>query len=192
MVSYRVIGTSTPRVDGVDKVTGKALYSADFPLTGVLWGKVLHSPHAHARIVSIDTSAARALPGVVAVITGQADYLAWSDYGFNSLSEVMVANTAFLQKSADAVRRFVAATQRGWTESRDNPDAAVDAQIKLNPNNFSREIISAALAGTLKNVDGPNTQGRPWGEMTLTAILSSCSSIARPWEKRSSPDLTMP
>ncbi len=100
------------------------------------------------------------------VITGQADYLAWSDFGFNSLSEVMVANTAFLQKNADAVRRFVAASQRGWTEARDDPDAAVDAQIKLNPNNFSREIIKGALVGSLKNVDGPNTQGRPWGEMT--------------------------
>jgi CO/xanthine dehydrogenase Mo-binding subunit len=70
MVTYRVIGTSTPRVDGVEKVTGTAVYAADVPLTNVLWGKVLHSPHAHARIVSIDTSAARALPGVVAVITG--------------------------------------------------------------------------------------------------------------------------
>lgn len=70
MVSYRVIGTSTPRVDGVAKVTGKALFSADIPLSGVLWGRVLHSPHSHARIISIDTAAARDLPGVRAVITG--------------------------------------------------------------------------------------------------------------------------
>jgi CO/xanthine dehydrogenase Mo-binding subunit len=70
MVSYRVIGQPVPRVDGVAKVTGRALYAADVQLPGVLWGKVLHSPYSHARIVSIDTSAARALPGVQAVITG--------------------------------------------------------------------------------------------------------------------------
>jgi CO/xanthine dehydrogenase Mo-binding subunit len=57
-------------VDGVEKVTGSAVYTSDLPLEGVLWGKVLYSPHAHARIVNIDTSAARALPGVLAVITG--------------------------------------------------------------------------------------------------------------------------
>jgi NitT/TauT family transport system substrate-binding protein len=99
------------------------------------------------------------------VINGQADYLAWADYGFNSLAEVMVGNTGFLQKNADAVRRFVAASQRGWREATATPDAAVDAQLKLAPNNFSREIISGALVATLKNVDGPNTQGKPWGEM---------------------------
>ena len=70
MVSYRVIGQSTPRTDGVAKVTGKARYAADVALPGTLWGKVLHSPYAHARIVSIDTAAAARLPGVHAVITG--------------------------------------------------------------------------------------------------------------------------
>ena len=41
----------------------------------------------------------------------------------------------------------------------------MDAQIKLAPNNFNREVISGAMVATLKNVDGPNTQGKPWGEM---------------------------
>ncbi|HLF77449.1 MAG TPA: xanthine dehydrogenase family protein molybdopterin-binding subunit [Dehalococcoidia bacterium] len=68
--SYEVIGKAIPRVDGPAKVTGQATYAADVKLPGVLWGKCLYSPHAHARIVSIDTSAARALPGVHAVITG--------------------------------------------------------------------------------------------------------------------------
>jgi carbon-monoxide dehydrogenase large subunit len=70
MVAYRVIGRPTPRVDGVEKVTGDAHYTADVALPGTLWGKALHSPYAHARIVSVDTSRARALPGVHAVITG--------------------------------------------------------------------------------------------------------------------------
>ena len=69
MVS-NVVGRSTPRVDGIEKVTGKAAYTADFPIEGLLWGKALHSPYAHARIINIDMSAARSLPGVFAVITG--------------------------------------------------------------------------------------------------------------------------
>ena len=69
-MAMQVIGKSTPRVDGVAKVTGQAAYTADLPREGVLWGKTLHSPYAHARIVRIDTSAAAALPGVVAVLTG--------------------------------------------------------------------------------------------------------------------------
>ncbi len=63
MVTYRVMGTNTPRVDGVDKVTGARRYAADYALPGTLWGKVLHSPYAHARIVRIDASAARKVPG---------------------------------------------------------------------------------------------------------------------------------
>ena len=66
---FKWIGTRPVRPDGVDKVTGRAAYGADFALPGMLWGKVLRSPHAHARIVSIDTSVSRDLAGVHAVIT---------------------------------------------------------------------------------------------------------------------------
>jgi CO/xanthine dehydrogenase Mo-binding subunit len=66
---YRVIGTRPVRPDGVDKVTGRAMYGADVQLPRLLFGKVLRSPLAHARIKSIDTSKAAALPGVHAVIT---------------------------------------------------------------------------------------------------------------------------
>jgi xanthine dehydrogenase molybdenum-binding subunit len=66
---YKVIGTRPVRPDGVDKVTGRAQYGADIRLTGMLYGKVLRSPHAHARIVRIDTTRAATLPGVKAVVT---------------------------------------------------------------------------------------------------------------------------
>ena len=66
---YRVIGTRPVRHDGVDKVTGAARYGADINLPGMLHAKILRSPHSHARIVSIDTSKAEALPGVMAVAT---------------------------------------------------------------------------------------------------------------------------
>ena len=65
------IGKRTPRPDGADKVTGRAAYAADTNMPGMIWGKVLRSPHAHARIKSIDTSKAEALPGVHAVITSK-------------------------------------------------------------------------------------------------------------------------
>jgi xanthine dehydrogenase molybdenum-binding subunit len=68
---YKVIGTRPIRHDGVDKVTGRAKYGADINLTGMLHGAVLRSPHAHARILSIDTSKAEALPGVHAVVTSK-------------------------------------------------------------------------------------------------------------------------
>jgi xanthine dehydrogenase molybdenum-binding subunit len=68
---YKVIGTRPIRPDGVDKVTGRALYGNDIHLAGTLYGKFLRSPHAHALIKSIDTSAAEKLPGVTAVVTGK-------------------------------------------------------------------------------------------------------------------------
>lgn len=65
----KIVGTRPPRPDGVDKVTGRARFGADYNLPGQLIGKVLRSPHAHARIKSIDVSAALAHPGVKAALT---------------------------------------------------------------------------------------------------------------------------
>lgn len=71
MRQFRHVGTRPVRPDGVDKVTGKALYGPDFKAPGMLWGAILRSPHPHARIISIDTRKAEALPGVKAVATGK-------------------------------------------------------------------------------------------------------------------------
>jgi CO/xanthine dehydrogenase Mo-binding subunit len=67
----QVVGKPTPRVEGELKVTGKALYSADFNLPGTLWGRCLRSPIPYGRIRRIDASKAWQVPGVKAVITGQ-------------------------------------------------------------------------------------------------------------------------
>jgi xanthine dehydrogenase molybdenum-binding subunit len=67
---FRVIGTRPIRHDGLDKVTGRAKYGADYALPGMLHGKVLRSPHAHARIKSINCEEALKQPGVFAVVTG--------------------------------------------------------------------------------------------------------------------------
>jgi xanthine dehydrogenase molybdenum-binding subunit len=66
---YNVIGTRPVRHDGVDKVTGRAKYGADVRMAGMLYGAMLRSPHAHAKIRRIDTVKAEALPGVRAVVT---------------------------------------------------------------------------------------------------------------------------
>ncbi len=66
---FKVIGTRPIRHDGVDKVTGRALYGADVQLAGLLHGRIVRSPHAHARIRGIDVRKAAALPGVEAIVT---------------------------------------------------------------------------------------------------------------------------
>jgi len=68
---YDVVGKPLPRVDGKAKVTGTAIYADDLVLPGMLHGKLLRSPYAHAKILNIDTSKAERLPGVRAVITGK-------------------------------------------------------------------------------------------------------------------------
>ena len=65
-----VIGRRQPRLDGFDKVSGRSMFTDDVRLPGMLHGKIVRSPHARARIVSIDTSRAAALPGVRVVVTG--------------------------------------------------------------------------------------------------------------------------
>ncbi|MBN2388088.1 MAG: molybdopterin-dependent oxidoreductase [Anaerolineales bacterium] len=66
---YQVVGRSEPKLDAVKLAQGKPAFSADFEMRGLLHARVLHSPHAHARIKKIDTTRARALPGVAAVLT---------------------------------------------------------------------------------------------------------------------------
>ncbi len=70
MAQYSLIGKGMQRVDAVAKATGQALFTADLTLPRMVYGKVLRSPHPHARIVRIDTSLAAKLPGVKAVVTG--------------------------------------------------------------------------------------------------------------------------
>ena len=71
MGEYDVVGKPLPRIDGKVKVTGTATYADDLILPGMLHGKLLRSPYAHAKILHIDTGKAEKLPGVRAVITGK-------------------------------------------------------------------------------------------------------------------------
>ncbi|MCL5958416.1 MAG: xanthine dehydrogenase family protein molybdopterin-binding subunit [Chloroflexi bacterium] len=71
MDEYAVVGKGLPRLDARIKVTGSAIYTVDVALRGMLHGKILRSPHPHARILNIDVSRAAGLPGVKAIITGK-------------------------------------------------------------------------------------------------------------------------
>jgi len=71
MMAHRIVGQPIGKLEGIGKVSGQARYSGDVTLPGLVWGKALRSPLPHARIVRIDTSRARALPGVLAVLAAQ-------------------------------------------------------------------------------------------------------------------------
>ena len=119
--TLKYIGTRPIRPDGVEKVTGRANFGADRALPGMVYGKVVRSPHAHARICAIDTAAAEAMPGVVAVITA-ADFpdrsqFSWRRKGFNdnlmasdkvlyhghAVAAVAATSSAAAEAAADAV-----------------------------------------------------------------------------------------
>ena len=104
--SYKVIGTRPIRHDGTDKVTGRAQFGADIQLSGMLFGAILRSPHAHARIKSIDISQAESYPGVHAVVTGtdlpeqqqKVAHLGEGDVNLYHLSQNVLARQKVLYK----------------------------------------------------------------------------------------------
>ena len=100
---FNVVGTRPIRHDGTEKVTGQARYGADIHLPGMLHGRILRSPHAHARIKGIDPSRALALPGVKAVVTG-ADM---PEHGGRvmDLGEGAMTNTRFLSNNCMATEK---------------------------------------------------------------------------------------
>ncbi|RYG32938.1 MAG: xanthine dehydrogenase family protein molybdopterin-binding subunit, partial [Burkholderiales bacterium] len=69
--AFKVVGTRPIRPDGVDKVTGKAVFGTDYKAANMLYGVIVRSPHPHARIRSIDTRKAEAVTGVKAILTGK-------------------------------------------------------------------------------------------------------------------------
>ena len=71
MEDFSVIGKSMPLIDGVEKVTGEGIYGVDAKLPGMIHGRILRSPYAHAKILSIDPSEAEKLPGVYAVVSAK-------------------------------------------------------------------------------------------------------------------------
>ena len=81
--ALNVIGRATPKIDALERVTGKADYTGDIRLPGMLYARVLRSPHPHARIDRIDASKARALPGVKAIVTHENCKVVWGAGGIS-------------------------------------------------------------------------------------------------------------
>jgi CO/xanthine dehydrogenase Mo-binding subunit len=102
---YSVIGKAMPRHDAVDKVLGVPVFASDYALPGMLYGAVYRSTHASARLVSVDTSAAEALPGVVAVLTAH-------DVPNNEISMTLPGRMAEATAGGQAATQPVLATER--------------------------------------------------------------------------------
>jgi len=142
----KVVGGRPIRPDGADKVTGKAAYGADFALPGMLVGKVKRSPHAHARIVSIDTRRARAVPGVKAIVTA-ADFpdLASEEYeaGESASNLRDLAHNVMARDKALYDGHAVAAVAATSSAAADEALALIDITYEVLPHVID---IEAAMA----------------------------------------------
>ena len=104
------IGNTTPRIDAIERVTGGAKYTRDLKLPGMLYARVLRSPHPHARVVSIDASEALALPGVQTVISHENANVVWgagSVSGGRQYNEAVKARTIHRRYIFNNPVRFV-------------------------------------------------------------------------------------
>ena len=168
---YDVVGTRPVRHDGPDKVTGRARYSADIHLPAMLHGKLLRSPHAHARIRSIDCRRALDLPGVKAVVTAadmpevSAEFTdqaegAMVNYGFYSRN--VIAREKALYKGH--VVAAVAATDQGTAEQALD---LIDVDYEVLPHVLSVEDAirddAPVLHERLLTLQQRSSQGRRLG-----------------------------
>ncbi len=137
---FNVVGTSPIRPDGLDKVTGRARFADDFHLPNMLHGRILRSPHAHARILSIDTSAAEAMPGVRAVVTG-ADFPAVRHEMLN-LGTAGMLNIREMSENCMAKDKALYDGHAVAAVAADNPH---DAELAMNLIKVEYEPLPAAM-----------------------------------------------
>jgi CO/xanthine dehydrogenase Mo-binding subunit len=150
--SLKVVGTRPIRPDGVDKVTGRAVFAADTHAAGMLWGKMLRSPHAHAKIVSIDTSKAEALKGVFAVVTAadfpdipsEEAFVGEGPMNFRDLALNCMARTKVLYEG-HALAAVAASTQAIADEAL----ALIDVKYEILPHVIDVEAAMAPDAPIL-------------------------------------------
>ena len=118
---YSVIGKRQQRLDGFEKISGRSVFTDDVKLPGMLHGKILRSPHARARILSIDTSKAEALPGVKVVVTGKdAPDLMFSEF-----------QTVFAQDVVNYVGEEIAAVAAADLLTAEDAVGLIDVEYEL-------------------------------------------------------------
>ncbi len=156
---FKVVGTRPVRHDGTDKVTGRAVYGADIQLPGLLHGKILRSPHAHARIKSIDTEHASAHPGVMAVVT-HSD-LPWTDDRLMDVGEDLVMSLRYLSTAVLADDKALHKGHPVAAVAASNPHAAEEA---LDLIEVEYEVLPAVT-----NVEDAMRPGAPILHGNITA-----------------------
>jgi CO/xanthine dehydrogenase Mo-binding subunit len=157
---FRILGRKTPKVDGIDKVTGRAQFGADVPLARLLVGKVLRSPHAHAHIRRIDTRRAAALSGVYAVITG--DDLPSITPGAQTASGTATAHDAYLSQEVMARGRVLfhghAVAAVAATSSHIAETALALIDVEYEPLPFVLDAVEAMQPDAVRLHDDLYTQ----------------------------------
>lgn len=138
--TYTVVGTRPRRHDALDKVTGHADYGADVHAAGLLYGRVLRSPHAHAKIKRIDTSKAKALPGVRAIVTSSD--LPTLSGKMVDLGEGAMANFMFLSNNCLAADKVL---YRGHAVAAVAATDAVTAEQALDLIDVEYEVLPPVL-----------------------------------------------
>ena len=186
---YKVVGTRPVRHDGADKVTGLARYSADLNLPGMLYGKVLRSPHAHARIKSIDTGKAEAMPGVRAVITG-ADIVEPAGRA-SDLAEGAMINFKFLSNNVMAQDKAlykghaIAAVAAVSAHIAEEALAQIDVEYEaLPPVMHAREAMSEGATLVHERLAALNTAATRAGGVLDDDDASAGTNIANHFEFR--------
>jgi xanthine dehydrogenase molybdenum-binding subunit len=156
---FSVVGKRTPRIDAYERVTGQAQYTGDLHLPGMLYARVLRSPHPHAKIISIDTSKAEKLPGVKAVIHHGNAQIPWSSGGHTHRRFIFNNPVRFVGDPVAAVAaadRHIAEEALGLIEIKyeklphvldpnealkpDAPKIAPEGNLSVGKGNFSAPI----------------------------------------------------
>jgi xanthine dehydrogenase molybdenum-binding subunit len=198
---FSVVGKSTPRIDAYERVTGQAQYTGDLQLPGMLYARVLRSPHPHAKIISIDTSKAEKLPGVKAVIHHGNAQIPWSSGGHTHRRFIFNNPVRFVGDPVAAVAaadRHIAEEALGLIEIKyeklphvldpnealkpDAPKIAPEGNLSVGKGNFSAPIEESW--GDLDN--GFNAADRIFEDTYVTKHVNNAQleprvSVAR-WE----------
>ena len=159
-MSYRVVGQSVPRVDAREKVSGSAIYAGDMVLPHMLVGKVLRSPHAHAKIIRIDTSKARSLPGVKVVLTYEdTPKILWNSAGFPpSPGAILVEDQYILSDKARYVGDGIAAVAAVDEDTATRALELIEVEYEVLPALMTFERAMAAGASLIHGAE-KNTYG---------------------------------